>query len=164
MLGRTLQQLYVPTKKDPISALPNPYLSCSEFTPIFTTCARSWESTLLNAVPVEDLDGRCLQISTAECWELLLPTTHATASPQTTDHSQQHSAKQHQTCIQRRYSVPFPNPRLSISRTESLRDVQSEPPTRATWPRQWRAWARKHANNVQQLPTSNSTASPAQCP
>jgi hypothetical protein len=89
MLRSSLQQTYVPTKKDPIPALPTSYLSFPHvLIPTCPACALILEPTSLPELPVEDLDGRWLQIPTAECWELLLSTTYTTPSSKTPDHPQ----------------------------------------------------------------------------
>jgi hypothetical protein len=90
MLRRKLQQTYVPTKKNTIAALPAPYLSLP-YTP--TAWAHTFEPTPPLERPAVDLDGRWLQVPTAECWEFLLPTTYATAPPSTSDNSEQYSAQ-----------------------------------------------------------------------
>lgn len=93
MLRPPVQKIYVPTKKDSIPALQNPYLNRPRFPRSSTACARHLELTPLPSQSTLDVDGRCLQVPTAECWEFLLPTTRATASSKTADHSKQHPAQ-----------------------------------------------------------------------
>ncbi len=94
MLRRPLQQTYVPTKQNPIPALQTSYLNLPRGLPYtYSACAPNLEQTPSLDLSVEDLDGRWLQIPTAECWELLLSTTYATTPPKTPDNSQRYPSQ-----------------------------------------------------------------------
>lgn len=89
MPRRYIQQTYVPTKKDSIPSLQNTHLNLPRATAyISTACAHSEQVPPLDLSVVE-LDGRWLQIPTAERWELLL--SDAASTSETPNPSHQHA-------------------------------------------------------------------------
>jgi hypothetical protein len=92
MLKSNPEQAYVQTK-DSIFTLQNTHLSLFQASqPFATACALS-EPTLVFALSAAELDGRWLQIPTAERWELLLSTAYSTAPSKTPDNSKYYTAQ-----------------------------------------------------------------------
>ena len=129
----------MPTKQSPTSAPPSPIYIQRGFNSqsVLSSCAS------ISPLFVGLIDGRCLPISTARCWEFL----SSTAQPPATPSPILNTTEQRENLFQR-HTVTFKISRYAIPCTQLLRHVQSEPSTGATWPGQWWSWKRG-ADDVQ---------------